>query len=79
MKKNTFLVTGGLGFIGSHLVDTLLKENNEVIIIDDLSTGYLENVNKDDEDLTVYIDKVENFNLFLCAPVSLQFGLIKYI
>ncbi len=62
MKKNIFLVTGGCGFIGSHLVNRLLKENNKVIIIDDLSTGYIENINKDHEDLEVYINKVENFN-----------------
>ena len=37
MKNKTFLVTGGCGFIGSHLVNRLLNENNKVIIIDDLS------------------------------------------
>ena len=41
------LVTGGAGFIGSHIVDRYLKEDNEVIIVDNLSTGSLANVNPD--------------------------------
>lgn len=37
------LITGGAGFIGSHLADALLKAGHEVTIIDDLSTGKIEN------------------------------------
>ena len=44
MKKNKVLVTGGAGFIGSHLVDLLLKNNYDVIILDNFSTGRLENI-----------------------------------
>lgn len=38
------IVTGGAGFIGSHMVDLLIKNNHEVIIIDNLSNGRLENI-----------------------------------
>jgi len=39
------LVTGGAGFIGSHIVDQLVVEGHEVVVVDDLSTGSLDNVN----------------------------------
>ena len=39
------LVTGGASFIGSHLVDALVKLGSEVTVIDDLSSGTLENLN----------------------------------
>lgn len=38
------LITGGAGFIGSHLADRLLQEGDHVTILDDLSTGRLENI-----------------------------------
>ncbi len=38
------LITGGAGFIGSHLAEALLSEGNEVIAIDNLSTGNMENI-----------------------------------
>ncbi len=40
------LVTGGAGFIGSHIVDKLIELGEEVLIVDNLSTGKKENVNK---------------------------------
>jgi UDP-glucose 4-epimerase len=40
-----YLVTGGAGFVGSKIADKLIQEGNQVVIIDNLSTGYLENVN----------------------------------
>jgi len=44
MKKMRVLVTGGAGFIGSHLCDELLRRGAYVTIIDDLSTGRMENI-----------------------------------
>jgi UDP-glucose 4-epimerase len=41
----TCLVTGGAGFIGSHIADQLIQMGHQVIIIDDLSTGLVENIN----------------------------------
>ena len=40
------LVTGGAGFIGSNLVDQLVKLGHEVIVLDNLSTGRLQNLNQ---------------------------------
>lgn len=46
MKEKTILVTGGAGFIGSNLVDLLIDEKFNVIIIDNLSSGKIENINR---------------------------------
>lgn len=43
------LVTGGAGFIGSHIVDELINFNCRVVVLDDLSGGFRENVNKEAE------------------------------
>lgn len=45
--KSVVLVTGGCGFIGSHLVDRLIADGYQVVVLDDLSTGTLENLNKE--------------------------------
>ena len=49
MKSKKCLVTGGLGFIGSHLVDLLIQNQHKVWVVDDLSTGSSDNTNPNAE------------------------------
>ncbi len=44
-----YLMTGGCGFIGSHLCESLLKGGHEVVVLDDLSTGKLSNISSEVE------------------------------
>ena len=39
-----YLITGGAGFIGSHLSEALLERGEDVFVLDDLSTGSVENI-----------------------------------
>jgi UDP-glucose 4-epimerase len=59
------LITGGAGFIGSHLADHLMKEGEEVVIMDDLSTGRFDNIRHlvEKRGFTYYIGKVEDRRL----------------
>jgi len=56
------LITGGAGFIGSHLSDAYLQRGDEVFVIDDLSTGSIENIRhlKDNPRYHYTIDSVQN-------------------
>ncbi len=44
MRDRNYLITGGAGFIGSHLAEVLLERGHQVTIIDDLSTGRFQNI-----------------------------------
>jgi len=56
------LITGGAGFIGSHLADRLLEMGEEVFVVDDLSTGSLKNVeqHQDKEKFHLVVDTILN-------------------
>jgi UDP-glucose 4-epimerase len=59
------LITGGAGFIGSHLSEALLKRGDEVFVLDDLSTGSVENIRhlKNHERFHYFFDSITNKQL----------------
>ncbi len=57
-----FVVTGGCGFIGSHLVELLVSFGHTVFVIDDLSSGYLSNIEGLDGDIVIFSENVQNFD-----------------
>ena len=83
-----YLITGGAGFIGSHLVEKLIFRGDSVIILDDFSTGNIENLisvkdkckfvegNVLDSDLVSRHIKDVDFVIHLAAAVGV-FNIIK--
>jgi UDP-glucose 4-epimerase len=57
-----YLITGGAGFIGSHLAEYLLDRGHQVLILDDLSTGSIENIRhlKGNPRLSYFLEPIEN-------------------
>jgi UDP-glucose 4-epimerase len=56
------LVTGGAGFIGSHVCENLLENGQEVFILDDLSTGKLSNISAIKDNVTFIHSRVEDYD-----------------
>ncbi len=89
MLKKRILITGGAGFLGSHLCERLLKEGNEVLCVDNFFTGSRQNIshlmdNKNFElmrhDVTfpLYVEVDEIYNLACPAsPVHYQFDPVQ--
>jgi UDP-glucose 4-epimerase len=57
-----YLITGGAGFIGSHLAERLLEKGEQVVLLDNLSTGSMENIRhlKGSDRLDYHLDGIEN-------------------
>jgi UDP-glucose 4-epimerase len=60
-----YLITGGAGFIGSHLAERLLEKGDKVVLLDNLSTGSMENIRhlKGSDHLEYHLDGIENQHL----------------
>jgi UDP-glucose 4-epimerase len=58
-----FVITGGAGFIGSHIAKHLIEKNHDVIIVDNLSRGRLENLSKIKEQIEFKKMDILDFNL----------------
>lgn len=60
-----YLITGGAGFIGSHLAERLLEKGDRVVLLDNLSTGSMENIRhlKGSDHLEYHLDGIENQHL----------------
>ena len=78
------LITGGAGFIGSHLVEKLLINNNEILIIDNLMTGKKENLSFegnyelfiDDLGSEKSLNKITEFNPDVCFHLAAQASVV---
>ena len=62
MKKKKILITGGAGYIGSHIVEFLLSKNYEVYVVDNLSRGYKIFLNKKVKLINLDIKNVSKIN-----------------
>lgn len=91
MIRKKILVTGGAGFVGSHLIDRLLKDGNEVICVDNYFTGQKQNIVhlmgnpyfeyiRHDITMPFFIEVDEIYNLACPAsPVHYQYNPIKTV
>jgi len=74
MSIKKVMITGGAGFIGSHLVDYWVKQGVEVLIIDDLRTGFIKNI-RDLDKVNFYKGSITDWELL----DRIMEGLIIYL
>ncbi|RLJ07832.1 MAG: hypothetical protein DRP16_02690 [Candidatus Aenigmatarchaeota archaeon] len=72
IEKLKVLVTGGAGFIGSHIVESLVKKGAEVIVYDNFSTGSIENIKHLEKDIEVIRADILDYDKLLdvCRGVN---------
>src|SRR5580658_1653838 len=94
MIPQRILVTGGAGFIGSHTVDLLLSEGKQVVVLDNLSSGKLENLDLSNpllefiegdvleypylEELVRDCDAVMHLAALVSVPVSIEHPIFSF-
>lgn len=72
---SSFLVTGGCGFIGSHLVEFLVGAGHSVTVIDDLSSGYMCNLDSVEGGCHVHVSRIEDCDLKVLGDFDAVFHL----
>ena len=87
IKKKKYLVTGAAGFIGSHLVDRLLEDKHELVVVDDLSSGYEKNISTDFSNFLIkkQVQEITNEEVFpvdgifhLAAQASVPYSIDNF-
>ena len=78
LKNKKVLVTGGAGFIGSYLVDDLVAQKNQVVVIDNLSSGKRENINPRAKFYKVDIRSKEISKIFKKEKPEVVFHIAAY-
>ena len=84
MQSEKILVTGGAGFIGSHLVDRLVSQGHQVMVVDNLLSGKKENLSNIDNENVHYgeigseeiLKKVKFFNPDICFHLAAQSSVV---